>query len=102
MSNSRTICVLAIGVVIGALGTGPVGALQAPRSPTRNQANPRLLFTEATKANFTSDRLFFIKDAQSTGCWLAIYNENRVSLAEAPAEACPEKGTESPSSTLPR
>ena len=102
MRISRTIGALAIGVAIGALGTGPVRALQAQRNQTHSQANPRLLFTEATKANFTSDRLFFIKDARSTGCWLAIYNENRVSLAEAPAEACPGPGTESPSSMLPR
>ncbi len=81
-----------IGILIGALMTGSLGA---SRSQSRQNPEPRLSLTPATtrasNAGTSVGSLVFIKDLRgSGGCWLAYSKgtEGFSSIVVAPPGAC--------------
>ena len=71
---------IVIGVVIGALATGSIGAVR------RQDADQSRLKT--TFASTPMGLAAFVKDTKSDGCWLVFSKDAAVAIATAPTQAC--------------
>jgi hypothetical protein len=69
-----------IGVVIGALATGSIGAV---KQQTVDQSRLKTTFA-STPIGLAA----FVKDTKSDGCWLVFSKDAAVSVATAPPQAC--------------
>jgi hypothetical protein len=84
MKIARSIGLLVIGLVMGALISSSMSAVHAQHGSSPS----RLVFTTIEKKGQASE-LVFIKDLRTSGCWLAVEtSQGVISLATAPTEAC--------------
>ena len=78
-------------VAVGAALVGSLLTTAAARPEAaqlrREQPPPRISVTAVTGSD-SADKFYFVRDTQSTGCWLYLFTSLGVSLAPAPADAC--------------
>jgi len=84
MNIARSIGLLVIGLAVGVLIGNPANAV----ADQNGSSDARLVYSNVSH-NGQNSELMFIKDARTSGCWLAVVTRQSViSLAVAPTEAC--------------